>query len=233
MLSWFLRRKTHHLPLFSAPGLEPQIDTSEVQTLSVSLMYCSCAASVQKALFVASTDVLAYMKTFEQEESIMELSAVFLSKYHAFLRQARKESAVLQHVFSKQRVDFSTRMFGKTWRETLLSLYIIGGFFDDFFRALLEVVEVHHASDLSHILDSFSGHEYILALLNEEMEREPEISSEFALWGRSLVGDMLLSAKHVIEHINTTTNISDPVDLSMNELAAQHTKRMDALGLTA
>ena len=63
------------------------------------------------------------------------------------------------------------------------------------------------------------------------IENDPRIGSRLAMWGRRLVGDTLLVARSALaSHAREDQERLEPV---WTELIAAHTRRMDALGLTA
>ena len=72
----------------------------------------------------------------------------------------------------------------------------------------------------------------IVAELSAAIDDDPQLASRLALWGRRLVGDTLLVARAAISasHESADDERLEPV---FTELVAAHTRRMDALGLTA
>ncbi|MBC7591006.1 MAG: hypothetical protein H7226_08185, partial [Salinibacterium sp.] len=59
------------------------------------------------------------------------------------------------------------------------------------------------------------------------------LAARLAMWGRRLVGDTILVARSALRY--TDNHISDEARIEpvFTELIAAHTRRMDALGLTA
>jgi LPS sulfotransferase NodH len=53
------------------------------------------------------------------------------------------------------------------------------------------------------------------------------------MWGRRLVGDTLLVARSALHHSNNLDSDEQRIEPIFTELIAAHTRRMDALGLTA
>ena len=53
------------------------------------------------------------------------------------------------------------------------------------------------------------------------------------MWGRRLVGDTLLIARSSLANVGHTRRDEARLEPAFTELIASHTRRMDALGLTA
>jgi LPS sulfotransferase NodH len=70
-------------------------------------------------------------------------------------------------------------------------------------------------------------------MLREAIDAHPRLSSRLAMWGRRLVGDTMLVARSALRF--TEDHLSDEARIEpvFTELIAAHTRRMDALGLTA
>jgi len=70
--------------------------------------------------------------------------------------------------------------------------------------------------------------------LSAAIEADPTLADRLALWGRALVGDTLLIARSALRASEAPgTAGADEVEPVFTELIADHTRRMDALGLTA
>ncbi|MCY7325189.1 MAG: hypothetical protein LH605_03560, partial [Microbacteriaceae bacterium] len=59
------------------------------------------------------------------------------------------------------------------------------------------------------------------------------LASRLAMWGRRLVGDTLLIARSALAVPENTAPDEVRLEPVFTELIAAHTRRMDALGLTA
>jgi LPS sulfotransferase NodH len=82
------------------------------------------------------------------------------------------------------------------------------------------------------VLEAGDDAETVAEILSASIEADPRLASRLALWGRRLVGDTLLVARAAISasHESADDERLEPV---FTELIAAHTRRMDALGLTA
>jgi hypothetical protein len=78
-----------------------------------------------------------------------------------------------------------------------------------------------------------------VSLLTDAIAVDPKRAHFFALWGRRLVGDTLLLAQSSLHHRDQASadgalsHQEERIEPVFTELIATHTRRMDALGLTA
>jgi LPS sulfotransferase NodH len=78
-----------------------------------------------------------------------------------------------------------------------------------------------------------SGQDAVVRILRDAIAADPPLASRLAMWGRRLVGDTLLVARSVLHHSNNLDSDEQRIEPIFTELIAAHTRRMDALGLTA
>jgi hypothetical protein len=71
------------------------------------------------------------------------------------------------------------------------------------------------------------------AELRAAIAADPALADRLALWGRSRVGDTLLIARSALRASERPDRAGQQVEPVFTELIADHTRRMDALGLTA
>ena len=69
--------------------------------------------------------------------------------------------------------------------------------------------------------------------LQDAIDANPRLASRLAMWGRRLVGDTLLLARASLTGARITGRTRSRAEPVFTELIAAHTRRMDALGLTA
>ncbi len=124
------------------------------------------------------------------------------------------------------------------WHESVLTLHLSTGLLDDFFARLAPGMGAPVGETAAEILDRDIGHAEMSALLRAAVQAEPRLASRLALWGRRIVGDTLLVARSTLEHATTSDGrpaIADErrVEPVLTDLIAAHSRRMDALGLTA
>jgi hypothetical protein len=122
---------------------------------------------------------------------------------------------------------------GRDWFETLLGVYITAGFLDDFFARLVGGLPRGVAARVRDVLTAPGSDEVILDALREGMASDPDLSSRLALWGRRLIGDTQLVARSAIAASDSAEGIHRRIEPVFTDLLGAHTRRMDALGLTA
>jgi len=128
--------------------------------------------------------------------------------------------------------DYQRRTQGADWDEILITCYLTHGFLADFFAGLAAGLPRALAERIAPVVEVQQGEEILVALLAREIDGNPRLASRLALWGRRLVGDTMLVARSVLAWPNGGTDEAriEPV---FSELVGSHTRRMDALGLTA
>lgn len=130
--------------------------------------------------------------------------------------------------------DFQRRTGGGDWHEAMLATYVAAGLLNDVFLRLAEGLSPDNRDRVVAALErgGDSDEKSIVAELSLGIGADPKLASRLALWGRRLVGDTLLVARAAIaaSHESADDERLEPV---FTELIAAHTRRMDALGLTA
>lgn len=128
--------------------------------------------------------------------------------------------------------DYQRRTQGADWDEILITCYLTHGFLADFFAGLAAGLPRALAERIAPVVEVQQGEEILVALLAREIAGNPRLAARLALWGRRLVGDTMLIARSVLVWPSDDTDQAriEPV---FSELVGSHTRRMDALGLTA
>jgi hypothetical protein len=135
----------------------------------------------------------------------------------------------------RQRLDeYQRRTEGADWAEILVTCYLTTGFLTDFFVGLAGGLPPGLADRIALLLDVDRGEEVLETELRTLIEHTPRIASRLAMWGRRLIGDTMLVARSaLVEAPGGDGRGFDRVEPAFNELIGAHTRRMDALGLTA
>jgi hypothetical protein len=128
--------------------------------------------------------------------------------------------------------EFERVTRGSDWYENLLTCYLSAGFLDEFFAALATGVDDDRARRIAALLRGESGEALLLAELAAGIDESPRLASRLALWGRRLVGDIMLVARSSLQ-LNRDRSEEARIEPVFTELIAAHTRRMDALGLSA
>lgn len=125
------------------------------------------------------------------------------------------------------------------WQEGLLGAHVTTGILDEFFLRLAVGLDDEMTSKIRTILSADDGRDGVVLALRDEIEADDDLSSRLALWGRRMVGDVLLVARSALAQSvrqvgdGRAVGAKDNIEPVMTELIASHTRRMDELGLTA
>lgn len=148
------------------------------------------------------------------------------------LRSRRVDPAAAMEPSRRELDDFQRRTAGTDWYEVLVTCYLAGGFLLDFFGGLAAGLPDGLAERMERLLDEQDAGSPLLAELGPAIEADERLASRLAMWGRRLVGDCMLVARSsmTIDDAIPDATRTEPV---FTELIAAHTRRMDALGLSA
>ncbi|WP_430592571.1 ferritin-like fold-containing protein [Humidisolicoccus flavus] len=141
------------------------------------------------------------------------------------------------HTHSSARFARDAR--GADWYELLLTLYVATGLLNDFYVAFAAGLEDEPREEVLKVIRLESGHEVLSSLLRQAMDDNPRLASRLALWGRRLVGDTLLEMYAAMEGRDDQSESrgSDSevarIEPAFASIVAEHTRRMDSLGLTS
>jgi hypothetical protein len=136
--------------------------------------------------------------------------------------------------FRQQLDEYQRRTEGADWPEILVTCYLTTGFLTDFFVGLAGGLPPGLADRIALLLDVDRGEQVLETELRTLIEQSPKIASRLAMWGRRLIGDTMLVARSALMvGADGPGAQTDRIEPAFNELIGAHTRRMDALGLTA
>ncbi|AIF40328.1 hypothetical protein HX89_04475 [Dermacoccus nishinomiyaensis] len=130
------------------------------------------------------------------------------------------------------------------WYEGLMKAYAGAAIATDFYSEIARYVDPETRSLVERAVDSDEQDAFIMSVLSDAIAADPRVGSRLALWGRRLVGEALSQAQRVAAtHDGLTALLVDDgsgvgADLAeltrmFERLTSNHTRRMEALGLTA
>ena len=128
--------------------------------------------------------------------------------------------------------DYQRRTKGADWYEILVTCYLTSGFLLDFFAGLAAGLPDDLDDRAATALQHHAGEAVLVEELRRAIEESPRLASRLAMWGRRLIGDTMLVARSALEQ-HPSASVDERVEPVFTELIAAHTRRMDALGLTA
>lgn len=134
---------------------------------------------------------------------------------------------------------FHERTRPADWYESLMKAYVIDTVSADFYRAISRYVDAGTRALVEQIQADGGATEVLRERLKTALADDPRLASRLALWARRLLGEALTQAQRVsFEHSFVGGLIGADEDRSkelvrglMDELAANHSRRVAQLGL--
>ncbi len=238
MLTWFRRSRRVVVPRLKSRGETTtavnRVDFAEL-TPSV-LRFLGQAAYVQLSLFETLTDALALAPTASAKESLAAVADLSLDKQRAIvaeLTRLKKDAGREMEQYASRIDSFRIATTGADWSEQLISAYLTAGILDDFYRSLASGLPADVAERMTAVYSAPSGADLVQAQILAAIDADDHLSSRLAMWGRRLVGDTLLLARSALALPQTKLSDETRLEPVFTELIAAHSRRMDALGLTA
>jgi tRNA-(MS[2]IO[6]A)-hydroxylase (MiaE)-like len=238
VVNWFRRRsarvETPKLRTRSESAVATKVDLAEL-TPGLGI-FLGQAAYLQLTIFENLGRAVATAPTVESKAALSRVVAASLGKYEGLVVEIERHGFTAAGVMEPQRFgidEFQRVTQGADWSENLVTCYVTAGFLDDFFVRLAPGLAADVAGRVIHVLEANSYAHLLVRELSQAIDANPRLGSRLALWGRRLVGDTMLVARHALNP--TANHDSDEARLEpvFTELIAAHTRRMDALGLTA
>lgn len=200
------------------------------------LPFLGLTAYLQLELYEASATAVAGAPNLQAKEVLARVAGVSLHKHQKLtdeLRRRGHEPHKVMTPFTEVIDSYIDRIEVRDWHQHVLSIYLVGGLFDGFFAALAGGLKDSYRSDAVSILRDSTGRDELAELLSSEIAADPTIAHRLSLWGRRLVGDTLLVSRAVLTLSEKREFVASEVEPVFTELIADHTRRMDSLGLTA
>jgi hypothetical protein len=194
------------------------------------------AAYVQLMIFENLGRVVSTAPSVDAKTMLSEVAGFALAKHRGLVAEIESrgtDAATVMKPFVGEVDSFQRMTQGNDWYEAVATCYLSAGFLNDFLVRLAGGVTASAAPRILEILESESGD----ALLERELlglvQGNPRLAARLALWGRRLVGDTMLIARWMLRPTENHDSDEARIEPVFTELIAAHTRRMDALGLTA
>ncbi|CAB4549500.1 MAG: hypothetical protein F2536_04710 [Actinobacteria bacterium] len=148
-----------------------------------------------------------------------------------------------QHI--RDRLDVLVeRTEGKGWPEDIMRIYVVFTLLEDAYLRLAKGLTPARRLKVEAMLSDNSLADYCQEALAGAIDNLPQLTNDLALFGRAIVADALLEVRDLASFSEVLRDPpKDPVELTReqfkilepltSELVANHTLRMDSLGLTA
>ncbi len=233
---WFRRRRRVEAPrIGSRDQRRAAARVGLAELVPPAVPFLAQCAYLQLAFFESLGRVVAIAPTTAGKEVGAHAAGAALRKHEALVAELRRrgeDPAVAMEPYRARIEEFQRRTRGNDWFESLLTSHLTAGLLDDFFLELATGLPGELGERVVSALAADRGEEGLAALLREGIEANERLASRLALWGRRLVGDTILVARAAI--VDGDHDADAPaIEPAFTELIAGHTRRMDALGLTA
>lgn len=129
--------------------------------------------------------------------------------------------------------EFHRVTAGEDWYELVLSLHVTTGLLADFYSAFAGGLSPIDRDRVRALLRLDDAQTILHAELERAIAQNPRLASRLALWGRRLVGDTLLQMYRAMGDAAKHGASGERIEPVVTEIVGNHTRRMDALGLTA
>lgn len=212
----------------------PKVNLAE---LTPELMpYLGQAAYLQLSFFEAASRLTTEATEVDGKLALALTAGQMLDKHQQLVAEIRRHGGAPGEVmqpFAAGIDAYSAMVRGANWNESLTSLYLTAGLLDDFFTFLAAGLANGNGPKMVQIHGLGSQREEIAQILSRAIGADERLGSQLAMWGRRVVGDTLLVARSAIHQSGNAVSDELRIEPVFTEVIAAHTRRMDALGLTA
>jgi hypothetical protein len=239
VVNWF-RRNAQRIeapklrPRQSAPVASTKVDLA---TLTPDLTeFLGKSAYLQLTMFENLSRVVRSAPNTEAKSALSQVAGLALLKHQALtaeLERQGSDAAETMQPFVAEIDAFQRVTQGNDWYESVTSCYLTAGFLDDFLVRLAAGLPGAAGSRAIGILSEKTGEDIMARELLAAIEKNPRLAARLAMWGRRLVGDTMLVARWMLRPSENHDSDEERIEPVFTELIAAHTRRMDALGLTA
>lgn len=236
MVRWFWQRTPQRRPLaLRSRGDQSDATRVDFAELAPELSrFLGQAAYLQLGYFETLTRGIRGTPELATKQSLARAAGTALDKHRdivALIVERGEDPTELMLPFRENLDAFRRKTIGARAEETLLAVYLTSGMLDDFYLALASSYGETGAK-VADILRADEARHEIVAIIQAAIESDPEWRSLLSMWGRRLVGDVLLVCRGALrpEHLADADTRIEPV---YTELMRAHARRMDAMGLAS
>jgi hypothetical protein len=188
-------------------------------------------AYLELSSFEIMTSEIKFAPSTAAKAALSEASAKSFDKYRSLSRRLAAlgfDPTDAMDPFT-ERIDlFHSRTNGLDWHETVLKLYLSLGLLEEFYRKLAGGLSAELHADVDKALNDKTIDKFAKKVLTDAMAKDPILGSRLALWGRRIMGDVLLEMRAAVPSASL-----EELEPLIAELNGPHSLRMDAIGLAA
>ncbi|GAB3408966.1 hypothetical protein GCM10027515_26940 [Schumannella luteola] len=236
MANWFRRRRPATPAVLVGRPRSTVTARVELADLTPGIdAYLGRAAYLQLALFEDVSRAISAAPSTVAKTSLARVAAPHLDAHRGLVAELVARGVDPAEAMEPYRLDiddFQRRTLGQDWFETLATCYVTAGFLTDFFLSLAAGLPAELRGRVESLLDVEAGEDVLIDELRAGIDANPRLGSRLAMRGRRLVGDTMLVARSALG-VGAEGPGEERIEPVFTELVAAHTRRMDALGLTA
>jgi hypothetical protein len=215
--------------------------------------YLGQLAYLQLSQFEILTNELKYSPNTRYQAELSEAAAKSFEKYRVIAKriaQAGLDATDAMDPFVERIETFHSLTAPTDWHESIIKVYLVSGLLDDFYARLAVGLDVGARTEITRVLGDKTFEDFAKRVLLESISNDDQLASRMALYGRRLMGDVLLELRAVLSDrklagIPESKSLSEEQEREVKlaaytkleplitELIGAHSVRMDALGLTA
>jgi len=188
-------------------------------------------AYLELSAFEIMTSEIKFAPTTASKAALSEAAAKSFDKYRAISRLLSAQGFDATDAMDPytERIDlFHSRTAGLDWYETVLKLYLTLGLLEEFYAKLACGLSDEVCAAVEKALNDKTIDKFAKKTLVEAISKDPTLGWRLALWGRRIMGDVILELRSVIPGASL-----EDIEPVIAELNGPHSLRMDALGLAA
>lgn len=236
--NWFRRRARR----IEAPRLRPRSEDLATTRLDLHEFtppvgeFLGRAAYVQLMLFENLSRAVSTAPTTAAKAAIGRAAEISIAKHRALADEIARSGGTVAEAMEPYTAavdEFERTTRGGDWFETLLGCYLTAGFLEDFFARLAVGLPAGERERVEAIYSGADEEPLLAEQLTLAIADNSRLASRLAMWGRRLVGDTMLVARSALGLDGSAGSADVRAEPVFTELIAAHTRRMDALGLTA
>ncbi len=251
MLDWFrrIRKVSQKLTLPSRDAssgrsqvqLNPQKLTPSAEIYLGQLSYLSLVT----AELLEKDSALAPSASYRQKQ--LKVAEIYRDRHRelaSMLSKLGAGAADLEDQYAPRIDELFQRTAGVGWHESIMRLYVVMGILEHSAKAVGKGLSSARKGKVDDLLKNSALSVFAATALKAEIQRIPQLAGRLAMYGRSLVADVLLEVRHSVSLSAVLTEVPTErvakaraefkvLEPFTSELIAAHTVRMDELGLTA
>jgi hypothetical protein len=210
-------------------------------------------AYLHLSYFEILTNALKLSPNTQYKAELSEAAAKSFERYRSLARRISGlgiDATDAMDPYTERIQTFHSKTTGIDWYEAILKVYLVSGLLDDFYRRLSVGLPLELREEVEKALSDKIFERFAKRVLIESMKDDPQLESRLALWGRRLMGDVLLELRAAFDNRKLagvpkgkTLSLAEEKQVNLasyskleplvTELIAAHSLRMDALGLAA